>query len=130
MSRRTRRRPGTPLAPADLQVTSVVGAAPNYSGEGTSVTWTVKNFGAAAWAGTRYWIDDVYFSRYPTYDPNLVAFIGEFPHSNDQPLAAGASYTSSAGFDLPKGIGGTAANPQPENNCCDHRAETVLRGRV
>src|SRR5207248_777257 len=69
-------------------------------------------FGAAAWSGTRYWLDDVYFSRYPTFDLNLVTFIGEFPHSNDQPLPAGASYTASAGFDLPKGIGGTADNPQ------------------
>src|SRR5205823_2780600 len=39
----------TPLAPADLQVTSIVTQAPNYSGEPTSVTWTVTNTGAAAW---------------------------------------------------------------------------------
>jgi hypothetical protein len=39
-------------------------------------------------------------------------FIGDFVHSNDQPLAAGGSYTQSATFTLPKGIGGTAANPQ------------------
>src|SRR5262249_41701831 len=36
----------TPRPPADLRVTSVVGQAPNYSGEETTIQWTVKNFGA------------------------------------------------------------------------------------
>src|SRR5262249_43811787 len=53
------------------------------------------------------------FSRYPTFDPSLVTLLGEFPHSNNQPLSAGASYTNSTDFFLPKGIGGTDANPQP-----------------
>jgi hypothetical protein len=102
----------TPLPLADLQVTSVVGQTPNYSGETAAVTWTVQNFGAAAWTGTRYWVDDVYFSAYPVLDFQKAIFEGEFPHSNDQPLGANASYTTSATFKLPKGIGGTAANPQ------------------
>ncbi|MCB1964701.1 MAG: hypothetical protein KDI64_01260, partial [Candidatus Accumulibacter sp.] len=102
----------TPLPPADLLVTSVTAQVPNHSGETTSVSWTVENVGAAAWSGTRYWLDDVYFSRYPTLDPSRDVFVGQFAHSNDQPLASGASYTQSASFVLPKGIGGTAADPQ------------------
>jgi CARDB/Putative Ig domain len=39
-------------------------------------------------------------------------FVGDFAHSNAQSLAAGASYTNSATFPLPPGIGGSAANPQ------------------
>ena len=56
----------TLLPPADLQVTSIVTQAPNYSGEKTTVQWTVENTGNTAWAGTRYWVDQVYFSPYPT----------------------------------------------------------------
>ena len=33
----------------------------NYSGEATTVQWTVTNQGADVWAGTRYWLDIVYF---------------------------------------------------------------------
>src|SRR5262249_55017265 len=52
------------LPPADLRVESVDTLPVNYSGEDTTVTWTVKNYGAAAWSGSRYWVDDVWFSRY------------------------------------------------------------------
>src|SRR5207253_1886074 len=103
----------TSRPPADLQVAGIVTQPTNFSGEPTSVTWTVKNFGATAWPGTRYWLDDVYFSRYPTLNPQRDTLLGEFPHSNDQPLAAGASYSQSTTFILPRGIGGAAANPQP-----------------
>ena len=62
--------------------------------------------------GSRYWVDDVYFSKYPTLDVTRDMYVGSFAHSNDQPLGAGASYNQSATFTLPRGIGGTAANPQ------------------
>lgn len=100
------------LPPADLKVASVSAPSLNYSGEGTTVIWTVKNDGGATWAGTRYWVDKVYFSRYPTLNTFRDTFVGEFAHSNDQPLAAGASYTHSESFTLPKGIGGIPDNPQ------------------
>src|SRR5262249_12623921 len=101
-----------PLTPADLRVTSIVTQAPNYSGELTTVTWTVQNFGAPTWSGTRYWTDEVYFSRYPTFDRGRSLHIGSFPHSNGQPLATGDSYTQSTTFTLPRGIGGTQDDPQ------------------
>src|SRR4029077_17220976 len=56
----------TPLPPADLQVISITTQTPNYSGEDTTVQWTVTNLGNTVWAGTRYWVDYVYFSPYPT----------------------------------------------------------------
>src|SRR5262249_27153710 len=81
-------------------------------GEPTTVQWKVTNFGNTTWSGTRYWVDDVYFSPYPTFDGNST-FVGEVAHSNDQPLGPGnPSYTASLTFDLPRGIGGTVAHPQ------------------
>src|SRR5262249_8414044 len=38
--------------------------------------------------------------------------VGVVPHSNDQTLGAGQNYTQSLKFTLPRGIGGTAVNPQ------------------
>jgi hypothetical protein len=102
----------TPRPPADLQVTSVVTQAPNYSGEPTTVTYTVTNKGADVWSGTRYWTDKVYFSKYPTLDLQHDPQVATVLHSNAQPLAAGASYTQSTTFALPPGIGGTSADPQ------------------
>ena len=52
-------------APADLQVTSVVTQPVAYSGENTTVTWTVTNFGAPVWSGTQFWYDDVWISARP-----------------------------------------------------------------
>src|SRR5262249_47251488 len=69
-----------PLTPADLRVTSIVTQEPNDSGEPTTVTWTVQNFGAPTWSGTRYWTDEVYFSRYPTFDTGRSLHIGSLPH--------------------------------------------------
>ncbi len=102
----------TALAPADLVVTSVTATEPNYSGELTTVTWTVQNQGADTWSGTRYWEDFLYLSRYPTFEFGRVKLIDRYAHSNDVPLAAGESYSQSATFALPQGIGGTESEPQ------------------
>jgi YD repeat-containing protein len=100
------------LPPADLQVTSITGQTPAYCGYPVTVTWTVTNFGHAVWAGTRYWKDDVYLSRYPTLDTDRDVRLGYATHSNETPLGALESYTATATFRLPDGIGGTEANPQ------------------
>jgi len=102
----------TPLPPADLRVTSIVTQAPNYSGEKTTVQWTVTNFGNTVWSGTRYWVDQVYFSPYPTLNVNRDPLVGTVAYSNGQTLGSGQSYTQSQTFTLPRGIGGTAADPQ------------------
>jgi hypothetical protein len=93
-----------------LRVTSIVTQSPNFSGEKTTIQWTVTNFGETIWSGTRYWTDDVYFSRYATFDKPEK--LGSFTYSNDHPLASGDSYTQTGIVTLPRGIGGTADNPQ------------------
>ncbi|MGA2035934.1 MAG: CARDB domain-containing protein, partial [Thermoguttaceae bacterium] len=100
------------LPPADLQVTSITGQTPAYSGDPLNVSWTVTNSGNTVWAGTRYWEDDVYLSRYSTLDTNRDTFLGSVIHSNATTLGATQSYSQTATFTLPDGIGGTAANPQ------------------
>ncbi len=102
----------SPLPPADLDVTSVVSQATNYSGEQTSVTWTVTNEGNPVWSGTSYWQDTIYFSPFPSLSDSGSTNEGSFVHSNDQPLLTGQSYTQTATFTLPPGIGGTQADPQ------------------
>ena len=53
--------------PADLRVTSVVTQPQNFSGEETTVTWTVTNQGADVWRGTQGWLDGIYISKDPTF---------------------------------------------------------------
>jgi hypothetical protein len=58
-----------PRAPADLAVTSVIVPRENFSGEASTVQWTVTNIGADVWSGTNYWIDQVWLSPDPVFDP-------------------------------------------------------------
>jgi len=95
----------TPHA-ADLQVSSVETQPENFSGEETVVSWTVINQGDAVWAGTRDWVDNIFFSRDPTFIPNRATFMGSVGHSNVSGLAAGASYTASTKIKLPPGTDG------------------------
>ena len=91
---------------ADLQVTAISTEAENFSGEETTVTWTVTNRGDAVWAGTRGWVDSVYFSRDPVFIPERATALGAVAHSNAGGLAAGGSYTVSAKVKLPPGTDG------------------------
>jgi subtilase family serine protease len=95
----------TPQA-ADLRVTELRSEASASSGEETTVTWTVGNFGAAVWSGTRAWVDAVYLSRDPEFIPERAIPLGTFNHANLGGLAAGGSYTSSARVRLPAGSDG------------------------
>ena len=92
--------------PSDLRVTSVVTEPENYSGEETLVSWTVQNFGAEVWAGTRGWIDNIYVSTDPEFIPARATQIGSVVHVNTTPLGAGQSYTASARLRLPPGTDG------------------------
>ncbi len=92
--------------PADLQVTDIRTQAENFSGEDTTVTWTVNNLGDTVWAGTKSWNDAVYLSKDPSFLPNRATFLGIFEHSNIQGLAAGGSYTTSTKVKLPPGTDG------------------------
>ncbi|MBK8386898.1 MAG: VCBS repeat-containing protein [Candidatus Accumulibacter sp.] len=55
---------------ADLRVTELRSEAIASSGEETTVTWTVGNFGAAVWSGTRGWVDAVYSVVIPSSSPS------------------------------------------------------------
>jgi hypothetical protein len=99
-----------PRAPADLVVTSVVTPRQNFSGEPTTIQWTVSNIGESVWSGTSYWVDQVWLSPDPVFDRNSKFYrdravkVGDFAHGNGPALAAGGSYTQSAEVSLPAGI--------------------------
>src|SRR5262249_11277825 len=93
-------------APSDLRVTAVSAATPNFSGEKTTVSWTVQNDGAAVWSGTRFWLDAVWISKDPTFIPKRATFLGAKAHSNATTLQSGASYTESLEVTLPPGTDG------------------------
>ncbi|MDZ4254036.1 MAG: CARDB domain-containing protein, partial [Sulfuritalea sp.] len=92
--------------PADLQVTEILTSPQNFSGEQTTVTWTVTNLGAAVWSGTRSWNDVVYLSRDPSFIRDRATVLGTVTHSNVQGLAAAGSYTASTKVTLPQGADG------------------------
>ena len=91
--------------PSNLVVTSVNAPDVNYSGEKTTITWTVENEGGAVWSGTRLWADYVYISPDPTFG-NRAQILGSTVHSNADGLATGASYTASANVVIPAGFSG------------------------
>jgi hypothetical protein len=62
--------------PADLRVVSVSAPTQNFSGENATITWSVRDDGAAVWAGTRLWVDDVYLSPDPTLIPGRALLLG------------------------------------------------------
>jgi len=93
-------------AAADLVVTAVDTPDQSFSGEAAAIQWTVRNDGAAAWPGTRYWIDRVSITPDPVFDPNRTLAVQNFTVSLEQPLGSGESYTRSGDIPLPRGIDG------------------------
>ncbi|MDM9385689.1 CARDB domain-containing protein [Chlorogloeopsis sp. ULAP01] len=92
--------------PADLIVTNVKTLPQNFSGEGTTVEWTVQNVGSDIWSGTRYWYDEIWVSPDPTFIPSRATKVGFVPYSSQQPLRTGDSYTQKHDITLPAGIDG------------------------
>src|SRR5205823_15114507 len=66
----------------------LVTPAQNFSGEQATVQWTVQNSGASVWAGTHYWVDQVYLSPDPTFIASRATSLGGFVHDNTVPLGA------------------------------------------
>ncbi|MCP4925155.1 MAG: hypothetical protein GY916_04335, partial [Gammaproteobacteria bacterium] len=96
------------IAPtSDLQVTEVVTQPDNLSGEETTVSWTVTNFGADVWGGTQGWIDRVFISSDPEFIPQRSTHIGSVVHSNIDGLLSGQSYTTTTNVTLPAGTEGS-----------------------
>ena len=92
--------------PADLTVTSVKTLPQNFSGERTTVEWTVKNIGSDMSSLTRYWYDEIWVSPDSTFIPERATKVGFVPYSPQQPLRSGESYTQTQDITLPAGIDG------------------------
>ncbi|MGE4182659.1 MAG: putative Ig domain-containing protein, partial [Limisphaerales bacterium] len=92
--------------PADLVVVDVRVSPSVFSGESIEVTWTVRNDGAAVFAGTREWEDWILFSSNPVWTPAEVLPLGSLIHVQTTPLLPGETYTATASFKIPEGISG------------------------
>ncbi|MFH1842063.1 MAG: CARDB domain-containing protein [bacterium] len=93
----------------DLVVTDISLPAEAYSGEKTTVTYTITNTSdQPVWRHTDYWTDRIFLSKDPTFipDDDRVTFLAEVPQANTGPLAGGDSYTREVEVILPPGIGG------------------------
>jgi hypothetical protein len=111
--------------PADLSLAGAQTAPQAFSGQPTTVSWTVNNIGqgttdASNWpvspngevagnyswgsAAASTWTDAVYMSPDQTLDSNAV-LLGTFSHYG--PLNAGAGYTNSQQVTLPVGASGS-----------------------
>lgn len=86
----------------DLQVASVIPPLNAFSGQPTSVTWSVTNYGQAQ-TGASLWYDDVYLSTNTVYDFNAY-YLGSFPHVGA--LVPDQGYTTNTSVTLPVGISG------------------------
>jgi subtilase family serine protease len=91
---------------ADLRVVSIQSQPQNFSGERTTISWTVRNDGGPIWQGTRLWSDQVWISPDPTFIPYRAVSLGSFVHGVGTGLAHGETYTQNVEVTLPAGIGG------------------------
>src|SRR5262249_27042369 len=73
-----------------------------FSGQPTSVSWTVTNSGNGATSASS-WYDSVYLSLDPTLDGTDILLASV---QNPAYLAPNSSYSSNASFTLPQGING------------------------
>jgi len=84
---------------SDLQPTAVAGPATVVTGGNVTVNWTVQNNGPGA-TNANYWNDDVWMSTNTTLGSGGTdVYLGTVQHTN--PLANGASYSTSGTFALP-----------------------------
>ncbi|MCB2004975.1 MAG: hypothetical protein KDH93_08170, partial [Rhodoferax sp.] len=93
----------------DLVITDVTPAASVFSGEKTTIRYTVLNDSdQPIWDRTGYWTDRIYLSKDPEWIPqaNRVTLLKTVVHSNVQPLGAHQSITRDVEVELPAGIGG------------------------
>ena len=92
--------------PADLVVKSVNLPETSDSGEVITVEWSVENQGAPMWSGTKYWYDEVWISKDPTFIKNRATNVGSYIHTADTLLGTGDTYTQSQNIRLPAGVDG------------------------
>jgi subtilase family serine protease len=93
--------------PSDLTVTEIVVPPQNFSGEKTTIRYTVTNVGTRPiWPGTEYWKDFVWLGTEDTFLRMRASYLGEVVHSNDGPLNPGDSYEVAFETTLPRGTQG------------------------
>ena len=90
--------------PPDLRVTSIVNETTGWSGQRTTIRWTVENRGSGP-TFTTAWYDAIYLSPDQTLDTDTDTFLGSFLHKGVLPV--GGSYTREESLVLPNGISGT-----------------------
>ncbi len=102
--------PITLSPPPDLQVVSVVGPSTVFSGQPSTITYTVQNRGDGRTLETQ-WVDRVYWSLDEVLDANDVT-LGSFIHNGALDAATGPattpqdSYTATVPVTIPTGIQG------------------------
>ena len=93
--------------PADLLVTQITAQPQNYSGERTSLQYTVTNVGQRpVWSGTKYWKDHIWISADQEFDEDRATYLGTVLHKHEQPMQPGDRYDVTFEADLPAGLDG------------------------
>ena len=89
---------------SDLTTEAVSAPTAANQGNTISVSWRVRNLGDAATATGGGWTDQIWLTTNGTVTTGSI-LLGTMPHSTG--LAVGASYTSTANFQLPANLIGT-----------------------
>ncbi len=91
----------------DLTVTSVSTAPQGVAGQPTPITYEVTNTSNhTIWDQTRYWSEEIFVSKDPTFLYQRATRIGLVVHDSAAPLGPGESYTTTLDVTLPDGIEG------------------------
>ncbi len=130
----------TALPAPDLVVTSITPPTAAYSGQATTIAWTVKNAGVGGTSAAA-WTDDVFLSLGQTLEYTSIPFIVSSSKNTDTLLASvpnltylapGQSYTNQVSVTLPAGVTGpyyiivlTNAGDQVAEPAADLSAYTV-----
>ncbi len=93
--------------PADLQVTAMTAEPVNYSGETTTLQYTVTNTGSLpVWSGTKLWKDHIWISADTEFISNRATYLGSAVFTHEEPLGPGDSYDVQFDVELPQGLDG------------------------
>ena len=89
----------------DLMISHLNVPSAMVSGEGASLSWTVKNDGAGRVNSTT-WTDSIVMSKHPVYHPDSLIGVGSHKHHN-QTLLPGETITTTETLHIPHGHIGT-----------------------
>ncbi len=93
--------------PANLKITNVSIPAVNYSGELTTIQYTVTNIGDyPVWPGTASWTDFLWLTADPTFIRSRASYLGSVATPRTGALNPGDGYVATITVKLPEGTGG------------------------